>query len=50
MTSWPDLREVRTAIVEGYNRQVGLTPRRLRQKADERLRPRTLGKLAHESD
>jgi acetyl-CoA carboxylase carboxyl transferase subunit beta len=43
-------REVRTAIVEGYNRQVGLTPRRLRQKADERLRPRTLGKLAHESD
>ncbi|SOC55385.1 carboxyl transferase domain-containing protein [Ornithinimicrobium cerasi] len=43
-------RELRVAIVEGYNRQVGLTPRRLRQKADERLRPRTLGKLAADAD
>jgi acyl-CoA carboxylase subunit beta len=39
-------RALREAIVEGYNRQHGLTPRRLRQKADERLRPRTIGRLA----
>lgn len=39
-------RELRAAIVEGFNRQVGLTPRRLRQKADERLRPKTLGRRA----
>ena len=43
-------QELRAAIIEGYNRQHGLTPRRLRQKADERLRPRTLGKLATDPD
>ena len=37
---------LRRAIVEGYNHQQGLSPRRLRQKADDRLRPRTLGRLA----
>ncbi|MFX0540011.1 carboxyl transferase domain-containing protein [Ornithinimicrobium sp. Y1847] len=42
-------RALRAAIIEGYNKQHGLTPRRLRQKADERLRPRTLGKLATEA-
>ena len=41
--------ELRVAIVDGYNKQHGLTPRRLRQKADERLRPRTLGRLATEA-
>lgn len=41
---------LREAIIDGYNRQHGLTPRRLRQKADERLRPRTLGKLAHHAE
>jgi acetyl-CoA carboxylase carboxyl transferase subunit beta len=41
-------QELRAAIVDGYNKQVGLTPRRLRQKADERLRPKTLGRLAHD--
>lgn len=41
-------RELRAAIIDGYNKQVGLTPRRLRQKADERLRPRTLGRRAVE--
>lgn len=40
------VRALREAIIDGYNRQHGLTPRRLRQKADERLRPRTLGRLA----
>ncbi|MFK5634538.1 MULTISPECIES: carboxyl transferase domain-containing protein [unclassified Ornithinimicrobium] len=39
---------LRVAIVDGYNAQHGLSPRRLRQKADDRLRPRTLGKLAAE--
>ncbi|HSP60945.1 MAG TPA: carboxyl transferase domain-containing protein [Ornithinimicrobium sp.] len=39
-------RALRASIVEGYNDQHGLSPRRLRQKADDRLRPRTLGKLA----
>lgn len=38
--------ELRMAIVDGYNRQRGLSPRRLRQKADDRLRPRTLGRRA----
>lgn len=42
-------RELRVAIVDGYNKQHGLAPRRLRQKADERLRPRTLGRLATEA-
>lgn len=37
---------LRAAVVEGYNEQHGLSPRRLRQKADDRLRPRTLGKLS----
>ena len=41
---------LREAIVDGYNRQHGLTPRRLRQKADERLRPRTIGRLAHHAE
>ncbi len=54
VTDHPDpyetAREVRAAIVDGYNRQHGLTPRRLRQKSDERLRPRTLGKLATDAD
>lgn len=40
--------ELRMAIIDGYNRQQGLSPRRLRQKADDRLRPRTLGRLATE--
>lgn len=40
--------DLRRAIVEGYNRQQGLTPRRLRQRANDRLRPRTLGRLATE--
>lgn len=39
-------RELRSAIIKGYNAQHGLNPRRLRRQADERLRPRTLGKLA----
>lgn len=39
-------RELRTAIIKGYNAQHGLNPRRLRRQADDRLRPRTLGKLA----
>lgn len=39
-------RDLRAAIVEGYNQQQGLTPRRLRQRANDRLRPRTLGRLA----
>ena len=39
-------RELRAAITKGYNDQHGLNPRRLRRQADERLRPRTLGKLA----
>lgn len=39
-------RSLRRAIVDGFNAQQGLSPRRLRQKADERLRPRTLGRLA----
>ena len=39
-------RELRAAITKGYNEQHGLNPRRLRRQADERLRPRTLGKLA----
>jgi acetyl-CoA carboxylase carboxyl transferase subunit beta len=39
---------LRVAIVEGYNAQHGLSPRRLRQKADDRLRPKTLGRLATE--
>jgi acyl-CoA carboxylase subunit beta len=43
-------QDLRAAIIEGYNRQHGLTPRRLRQKADERLRPRTIGKLATDPD
>lgn len=43
-------RELRVAIVDGYNKQFGLAPRRLRQKADERLRPKTLGKLAVEAE
>ena len=42
-------RELRVAIVDGYNKQFGLAPRRLRQKADDRLRPRTLGRLATEA-
>ena len=37
---------LRQAIVEGFNQQQGLSPRRLRQKADDRLRPKTLGRLA----
>ncbi|WP_281965928.1 carboxyl transferase domain-containing protein [Serinicoccus marinus] len=40
------VRELRGAIVKGYNAQHGLNPRRLRRQADDRLRPRTLGKLA----
>ncbi|MFK5584411.1 MULTISPECIES: carboxyl transferase domain-containing protein [unclassified Serinicoccus] len=40
------VRELRSAIVKGYNAQHGLNPRRLRRQADDRLRPRTLGKLA----
>ena len=40
------VRELRRAIVQGYNRQQGLSPRRLRQRANDRLRPRTLGRLA----
>jgi acetyl-CoA carboxylase carboxyl transferase subunit beta len=40
--------DLRAAIVEGYNAQHGLSPRRLRQKADDRLRPKTLGRLATE--
>lgn len=43
-------QDLREAVIEGYNRQHGLTPRRLRSKADERLRPRTLGKLATDLD
>jgi acyl-CoA carboxylase subunit beta len=39
-------RQLRGAIVEGLNAQHGLNPRRLRQKADDRLRPKTLGRLA----
>ena len=42
------VRELRAAIIAGYNSQHGLNPRRLRRQADERLRPRTLGKLATE--
>lgn len=42
------VRELRSAIVKGYNAQHGLNPRRLRRQADDRLRPRTLGKLAAE--
>lgn len=41
-------RAVRESIIDGYNRQYGLTPRRLRRQADDRLRPKTLGRLAHE--
>ena len=41
-------QSLREAIVAGYNHQQGLSPRRLRQKADDRLRPRTLGRLATE--
>ncbi|GGK64506.1 carboxyl transferase domain-containing protein [Ornithinimicrobium pekingense] len=47
---WDTAQELREAIIDGYNRQHGLTPRRLRQKADERLRPRTIGKHATDPD
>lgn len=43
-------RDLRSAIVDGYNRQHGLTPRRLRRQADERLRPKTLGKVARDAE
>ena len=47
---WDTAQELREAIIDGYNRQHGLTPRRLRQKADERLRPRMIGKHATDPD
>lgn len=39
---------LRAAIVQGYEHQRGQSARRLRAQAAERLRPRTLGKLADE--